>query len=173
LEFGFQRILTLRLTLKLDQSDWKWCALGLPYVDSIVQCPKLNGSVYLLPKFTKKAKGNVSQVNSYMEWTHNGSTADVSRKVFNVGLLPNFAALLKPGAYYYHDFKSSSADGKILGDAKKLFCFQFKNLAEPIKRDKIIEEVEKCNIPGYEVYLIILCTAGFQPSDCTFKEKVL
>lgn len=72
---------------------------------------------------------------------------------------------MKHGQYYEPLSKSSSADVLIRLNDDSILHIQFKNTQDPISKNKVQEEIEKCNVPGWANYCVIVCTSGHSISD--------
>lgn len=67
---------------------------------------------------------------------------------------------MKIGQYYQPLPMSMSADALIRCSDKTIVCFQFKNFQRPFPQSSLEEEVIKCGVDEWNVFLVIVCTEG-------------
>jgi hypothetical protein len=135
LESGFRRILHLRMSMRATN----WSGIGLPILDSNVPFPE--------------ARQCINEI-------HNQNTSSLSHTKYSPTCLPWLCEEMELGQYYQPLPKSSSADALIRCSNRDLVCFQFKNLQSPFSESPLDEEIVKCIVTGWNVYMVVVCTEG-------------
>lgn len=163
LECGFRRVFHLRFSL----SPQSWDAAGLPFLGACrVPFPTVPyASTYPFPKITPGRPRSEREINEIMTAVHSGETC-VSRVEYPQCCAASIAHLMRVGQYYLSLPKSSSADAKIKLSSQSMLDLQFKNYRKPVTRALVDSEVLKSRMPGWEVYLVIVCPEGYEtPGD--------
>jgi hypothetical protein len=157
LESGFRRILHLRMSMRATN----WSGIGLPILDSNVPFPeaRLERS-YVFPQISKKIERTEAEARQCMNEIHNQNTSSLSHTKYSPTCLPWLCEEMELGQYYQPLPKSSSADALIRCSNRDLVCFQFKNLQSPFPESSLDEEIVKCSVTGWNVFMVIVCTEG-------------
>jgi hypothetical protein len=123
-----------------------WSELGLSILDNFhVPFPevRLEGS-YPFPKIIKQNDRTEAQSREYMNQIHQ-AFSPLLHTEFSLDCLP-----------WLCDERCSK---------NALVCFQFKNFETPFRKTLLLEEIEKCKVQGWNVFIVIVCTAGHSVGD--------
>jgi hypothetical protein len=157
LETGFRRILHLRMSMRATN----WSGIGLPFLELNVPFPeaRLERS-YAFPHISKKIERTEAEAGQCMNEIHNHNTSSLSQTRYSPTCLPWLCEEMELGQYYQPLPKSSSADALIRCSNRDLVCFQFKNLQIPFPESLLDEEIVKCSVTGWNVFMVVVCTEG-------------
>lgn len=141
LETGFRRILHLRISMRAAN----WSGIALPIFDSYVPFPEARLEIsYVFPQISKKVEE--AEARQCMNVIHNQNTSSLSHTKYSPTCLPWLCEEMKLGQY-------------------DLVCFQFKNLQRPFPESSLDEEIVKCSVTGWNVFMVVVCTEGYSISE--------
>ena len=162
LEAGFRRILHLRISTGATN----WSELGLSILDNFhVTFPEVRlERSYPFPKIIKQNDRTEAQSRECMNQIHQ-ALSPLLHTEFSLDCLPWLCDEMKIGQYYQPLPMSNSADALIRCSDHDLVCFQFKNIQTPFRKTSLLEEIEKCKVQGWNVFMVIVCTKGHSVGD--------
>jgi hypothetical protein len=163
LETGFRRVLHLRMSFGGVNN---WSTVGLPYLDMAgVPYPAVAlTNAYPFPKIHSQGKTYQGHVDKFMDAVHKQSAA-VPQQIFPFKTMSALYNLMKVGQYYQPLPMSKSADAKIRCSIDCMCDFQFKNFQRPFTLADAKAEAIKSTVPGWRVFLVVVCAAGHNVQD--------